>query len=159
MMKAIFAIINSNISKITVSLDYFDEKEYNTVKKGDYFRVIRNIETLLEYKKKFNRKIIIQINMLYQKHKLKQIENAITYFDDKLLENDFIYSRYIKDLADQVNIKTEDTDNWFDLTEFRQSLSKKINIDKYKVENWCEFLELNGHYKKGCLVGILFCIA
>lgn len=141
--KKINTILNSNIKKITFSLDYFGQKNYYLNKKGDIQVVINNIESLLK-KRSLNSKPIIQINMLSEKNKKDQIINAILFFNKMLGNDDFIYSRKIKSLCNQVSVNSiRNHDNWFALKEFKKDLSELVDTKKYLIEDWTNFLDID----------------
>ena len=108
-------LINSGLTKITISLDYFNHDEYRKSKNGDLDQVLKGITALLESRNNnLNQKPIIQINMLAQKGLEQQIQDSLVYFTTKLGEKDCIYSRCIKDLAGQVKVEPmEGSDDWF----------------------------------------------
>ncbi len=154
------AILNSGISKVSVSLDYLDKRTYEKAKHGDLDKVVANIDLLLKLKRKQRTDLCVQINMLYEKGKEKQIRDSILYFGSKLSDNDFVYSRHLKSLAGQVNIGPQDLDNWGYLAGFKQELSLSISVEKYRVENWCEFLGIDAPIKQRitCRHPFLYCM-
>lgn len=141
--KIMNTILNSNIQKVTFSLDYFDKESYYSNKKGDLQVVINNIESLVNQRTS-GFKPVLQINMLAEKDKEDQIKKALLYFNNILDEKDFVYSRNIKSLANQVEINNiQNHDDWLGLKNFKEELSKSIGTNKFFVENWVEFLNLD----------------
>jgi MoaA/NifB/PqqE/SkfB family radical SAM enzyme len=143
------SIVESSISKLSISLDYFDSQEYSNNKHGSLDKVLNGVDLLLQKRNEANSNLILQINMLAEENKEKQIEEAISYFNKKLNKKDFVYTRHIKTLGGLVNIKRMADDNsWLYLEQFRERLSKKVNVEKYQVENWCKYLGIKQQLTK-----------
>jgi MoaA/NifB/PqqE/SkfB family radical SAM enzyme len=140
--KRIRTILNSNITKVTFSLDFFDKDAYCSNKNGKIDKVIKNIESLLKLRGSRNMPIL-QINMLMEKGKEKQIKDCLLYFNAILGKDDFVYSRNVKSLSEQIKVETIDNyEDWLSLEKIKKIISKDVNTDKYFVENWCNFLGL-----------------
>lgn len=136
-------IIDSNITKITISLDYFDSTEYMKNKKGNFNKVINNINLLIQSRPKTSN-LSIQVNMLAEQFKEYQIQDAIIYFNKIFGDNDFIYTRNVKSLANQIktNYMNKNINDWLFLKKLKEQLSLNIDVDKFGVENWVDFLKL-----------------
>ena len=89
--EVISCVVDSIVSKITFSLDYFDQKEYRRHKQGELNKAISSIDRMIsERRRAGNKKLQFQINMHAQKFNEKQIEGAIKYFSDRLNPGDVL---------------------------------------------------------------------
>lgn len=145
-------IVALGIRKIFISLDYFDRNEYRKNKHGNMDDVVTNVRLLIEKRAKAEYPQV-QINMLAETGKEKQIEDAIIYFNTILQQGDCIYTREIRNLCNVITVKKmHNFGCWDGLEKFKFNLTKKgLNTSKFVVENWLSLLKLKNPPKKRML--------
>lgn len=137
--KLIRAVLDSNISKINLSLDYINPDSYRKTKGGEIDIVIQYIRDFIKIRSAHPSKPFLQINYLYEKEKKDYIE-AITFLKEIMQEPWCIYIRKIKDLAGQVNIDEEKDEETLD------RMFAGLIDNNVVVENWNRYLQ-NTNFK------------
>lgn len=142
-------MVELGINKIFISLDYFDRDDYRKNKHGSIDDVLANIKLLVEKKEKAEYPQI-QVNMLAEKTKEKQIEDAVRYFSTILQQGDCVYTRQIRNLCNVITInRMHSYDCWDGLEKFKIDLTKKgLDTSKFVVENWLKLLSLDNPPEK-----------
>lgn len=129
--ESINTVLDANLEKITLSLNYIDPIDYQKVQRGDLEKIIVFLKKFLELRRKHTNKPFIQINYLYEKWKndYSKVYNYLKEFMDDPWE---LYIRKIKNIAGQIPIEEERDEN---------TLDNLLKRDKHlALENWNRFL-------------------
>jgi radical SAM protein with 4Fe4S-binding SPASM domain len=132
----IINLLRFSISKISVSLDAFNEKSYYELKGENYFhKVVDNIAVLLREATHLN--TIVQINVLYNGSNNKDIEDCLVYFNQHLSPKDAVYVRRVKSLGGQVavHVTKDDVVRMFEQIRNKDNDVSKLLIDKASYHN------------------------
>lgn len=126
-------ILETSISKISISLDSFSKESYFQIKGKNFFgKMLNNIKSLL--KGAAFTKTQIQINMLHRGDNNDEIREALIYFNRYLMPKDTIYSRRVKTLGGRINLRAEKKN----VVHGYNSLKKEgVDISKYLIEKAC----------------------
>jgi MoaA/NifB/PqqE/SkfB family radical SAM enzyme len=142
-------VLDSSISKILVSLDYFTEEAFRKHKKGGFSTVLGNINRLVRLRNEMNPSVALQVNMLMQDGSEREIADALEYFsnpDRRMIRDlDCVYSRMVKDLPGlNAGITAGTLSDWKHLP----NLKNKLHVEGYDtdflvVEDWLDTLGLD----------------
>lgn len=125
------AILEANIEKITLSLNYINPADYKNIQGGSLEKVIGFIKDFVQRRKKHTNKPFLQVNYIFEKWKNDYMDAY--NFLSKIIDDPWeMYIRKIKNIAGQISIDEERNEDVLDnLLERNKHLA---------LENWNRFL-------------------
>lgn len=125
------AVLDADVEKITLSLNYIDPVAYERVQGGNLEKVICFLKKFLELRRNHINKPFIQINYLYEKWKNDYLD-AYKYLKGFMDDPWEMYIRKIKNIAGQISVDEEKNED---------TLDNLLKRDKHlALENWNRFL-------------------